>query len=157
IDGAARPRFVTRLDIVLRTDPFEPESLETLALIQAWLRDVLPKNSLVGDVQAGCFGITANAQDRATVTEADRNRGDALVLLAIFTILVALVRQLVLAAYLLVTVLASYFAALGATVLVATYLFGQPAGGLDWRVPFFLFTILVAVGEDYNILLISRA
>src|SRR6202011_6073584 len=28
---------------------------------------------------------------------------------------------------------------------------------VDWRVPFFLFTILIAVGEDYNILLLSRA
>jgi RND superfamily putative drug exporter len=27
---------------------------------------------------------------------------------------------------------------------------------MDWRVPFFLFTILAAVGEDYNILLVSR-
>src|SRR5207248_6853966 len=34
---------------------------------------------------------------------------------------------------------------------------GRPIGEVDWRVPFFLFTILVAVGEDYNILLISRA
>ena len=80
-----------------------------------------------------CFGITANAHDMAEVTEGDRGRVNALVLLAIFTILLVLVRNVVLAAYLLVTVLASYFAALGATVLVASVWLGQPIGGLDWR------------------------
>jgi RND superfamily putative drug exporter len=34
---------------------------------------------------------------------------------------------------------------------------GRPLEQVDWRVPFFLFTILVAVGEDYNILLVTRA
>ena len=32
---------------------------------------------------------------------------------------------------------------------------GQPWQQVDCRVPFFLFTILVAVGEDYNILLMT--
>ena len=100
---------------------------------------------------------TANGKDLAEVTEGDRHRVNALVLLAIFVILVGLVRNLGMAVYLLVTVLASYFAALGATVLVGALWHGQPIDSIDWRVPFFLFTILVAVGEDYNILLVSRA
>src|SRR5207253_2365580 len=72
-------------------------------------------------------------------------------------ILLVLVRRPWLAFYLLVTVLFSYFATLGASALVTTLWVGRPLGQLDWRVPFFLFTILVAVGQDYNILLMMRA
>jgi RND superfamily putative drug exporter len=60
------------------------------------------------------------------------------------------------AVYLLATVLLSYFTTLGATALLGSYISGYPLGQMDWRVPFFLFTILAAVGEDYNILLVSR-
>jgi len=35
-------RHVTRLDVVLRTDPFDPRSLPALERLQAWLRDKLP-------------------------------------------------------------------------------------------------------------------
>ncbi len=156
-DATAKPRYITRLDVILKSDPFEQESIGTLKLIQTWLKEVLPKQSLVGECQAECYGITANGQDLAEVTEGDRHRVNVLVLIAIFVILLFLVRNLVLAGYLLVTVMASYLAALGATVLADALWTGQPIGDLDWRVPFFLFTILVAVGEDYNILLVCRA
>jgi putative drug exporter of the RND superfamily len=156
--GATQPRYVTRLDVVLATDPFEPESVEALELIQTWLREDLPRYSVLGgDLGAECFGVTANARDLAEVTEGDRLRVNSLVLVAIFAILLALVRRFWLALYMLATVLISYYAALGATVLAGVFWTGQPQTSLDWRVPFFLFTILVAVGEDYNILLVSRA
>src|SRR5207247_178983 len=150
-------KYVTRLDLVLKTDPFEAASAATLQLIKTWLTYELHTPFVPGEVQAEFYGITANTQDLAELTQSDRLRVNTLVLAAIFLILMVLVRKLWLAAYLLVTVLFSYFAALGATVLAGTLWTGAPLPHLDWRVPFFLFTILVAVGEDYNILLVSRA
>jgi RND superfamily putative drug exporter len=151
-------RYVTRLDVVLRTDPFDAQSTHSLDLIELWLRDKLPEATpALGQVQTATYGVTVNARDLAEVTESDRLRINTLVLIGIFLILLLLVRQPWLAAYLLATVLLSYFAALGATTLLSHWWTGRPIGEVDWRVPFFLFTILVAVGEDYNILLLSRA
>lgn len=150
------PRYVTRLDVVLRSDPFDSASIETLELIQLWLRDELPKYPGAENVRAECQGVTVNARDLAQVTESDRLRINTLVLAGIFLILLFLVRRPWLALYLLATVLFSYYASLGATTLLAHAWHGRPLGQVDWRVPFFLFTILVAVGEDYNILLITR-
>jgi RND superfamily putative drug exporter len=53
-------------------------------------------------------------------------------------------------------VLFSYLATLGVTYLVYWWYDGAAFAGLDWKVPMFLFTILIAVGEDYNIFLMSR-
>jgi RND superfamily putative drug exporter len=157
-DGKPQPVHIAKIDVILKTDPFDPASVETLKLLQTWLRVDLPHYNLLGEALRGeTYGITAIGQDLAEVTESDRLRVNTIVLAAIFVILVVLVRRLWLAGYLLVTVLASYYAALGATALAGLFWTGHIQTSLDWRVPFFLFTILVAVGEDYNILVMSRA
>lgn len=156
--GSSGPaRFVTRLDVIFRSDPFEPPSKETLEEIQQWLRAELPADAAaLGGVEAECYGVTVNGIDLTEITEADRARVNTLVVAGIFAILLVLVRRAWLAAYLLATVLFSYYATLGATALVGWLWSGRPIDMVDWRVPFFLFTILVAVGEDYNIFLVSR-
>jgi RND superfamily putative drug exporter len=156
--GSSGTRHVTRMDVVLFTDPFDPRSVAALESVQLWLREQLPGTTAVlGSVRAETYGVGVNAHDLALVTERDRKRINVFVLGGIFIILLVLVRRPVLAAYLLATVLLSYLATLGATSLLAHWWHARPMGEVDWRVPFFLFTILVAVGEDYNILLISRA
>jgi RND superfamily putative drug exporter len=157
VTGPSGPEFVTRLDVVFRSDPFDRASLESTELIQAWLEDQLPRTARHwSDVRGECYGVTVNAHDLAATTEADRVRVNFLVVSGIFVILLMVVRRPWLAAYLLLTVLLSYYATLGATVLFGAFCWGKSLATVEWRVPFFLFTILVAVGEDYNILLITR-
>jgi putative drug exporter of the RND superfamily len=157
-DGNGTMRHVTRLDVVLASDPFDPASLAPVDVIQLWLREGLPDSArALGHVRAETYGVTVNARDLAQITEQDRGRINVMVLAAIFAILMVVVRKPWLAGYLLATVLFSYYATLGATALFSHWCGARPLGEVDWRVPFFLFTILVAVGEDYNILLVTRA
>jgi len=63
-------------------------------------------------------------------------------------------RSLIAPLYLILSVVLSYFAALGLTVLVFMRGAGQP--GLTFILPFLLFIFLLALGEDYNILVMTR-
>lgn len=71
----------------------------------------------------------------------------------VFLILVMLLRAIVAPLYLVGTVILSYLSSLGVGVLVLQILGGNP---LAASMPGMAFIVLVAVGADYNMLLISR-
>jgi RND superfamily putative drug exporter len=70
-------------------------------------------------------------------------------------VLLALVmRSLVAPLYLIASVAVSYFAALGLAVLI--FITIGHDGGITFILPFLLFVFLLALGEDYNILVMTR-
>jgi RND superfamily putative drug exporter len=56
--------------------------------------------------------------------------------------------------YLVVSVVLSYLATLGLVSVVFIHLLGQ--GGVNFLLPFLLFIFLMALGSDYNILMMTR-
>lgn len=144
---------VTRLEVTATLDPFSRDSMTQMSHLQDEIQKLL-------DHQPGTrilvTGSTASIRDLKTVTDRDQVRIDILVVSSVFLILVLLLGRPSICLYLIVTVLFSYLVALGATY--ATYWIFDPVNfaGLDWKVPMFLFTILIAVGEDYNIFLMTR-
>lgn len=146
---------VMRLDLIFSQDPFLRESIEQLAQIEAAVLAAVPPQ-FRDAVQLHSLGPTASLRDLKLTTDGDRILIDVLVVIVVYLLLIALLRQPAICTYLLVTVVFSFLVTMGATYLVFRLHQGAAFAGLDWKIPLFLFTILIAIGEDYNILLMAR-
>lgn len=100
--------------------------------------------------------ISGSATLGRDITVAPSESADAIRSWTLAMILVILLKKIGLPVYLVLSVLYGYLVTLGVSYAVFWSLDPQGFPGLDWAVPIFLFTILVAVGEDYNISLVSR-
>lgn len=152
---------VTQIQCVAELDPFAKESIGHLNLLEQELRKLLPADwranatQLKPGVRLSLIGPTASIRDLKSVTDRDQIRVDLLATIGVYVILVVLLRQPAICGYLIVSVLFSYVVTLGFTYS-CFWLVDPDFAGLDWKVPMFLFTILIAVGEDYNIFLMTR-
>jgi RND superfamily putative drug exporter len=75
-------------------------------------------------------------------------------LLIIAALLAILLRSLVAPWYLIASVGLSYLASMGFAMIVFVHIFNQD--GLNFVLPFLMFIFGMALGEDYNILVMSR-
>ena len=158
VAGPSR-NHVARVELIFKTSPFAAASLDALAKAYALIeRSTAKGGSLDGATQVGLTGTTSLISDLKRVTTLDERKMYVLVTLGVYAILVALIRRPGICLYLIFTVILGYLASLGATELVfkALHRGPEPWVGLDWKVGFFLFVILVAIGEDYNIFLMAR-
>jgi len=109
---------------------------------------------LAGATASGVTGQAAFTYDVAQLSDSDLRTVIPIAIAVIAVLLAAVMRSLVAPLYLIASVVLSYFSALGLTVLVFVKAAGQP--GLTFILPFLLFMFLLALGEDYNILVMSR-
>ncbi|QDV24987.1 MMPL family transporter [Aureliella helgolandensis] len=148
---------VARFDIVLNDNPFSIDASATLKNLRHQLASESARvESPWHNASVTTSGTTVGITDLREITQADQRRIQILVTLGVWLVLLILLRQFVLSSYLIFTVLLSYFATLGVTFWVFSTTYGADYSGLDWKVPLFLFVILVAVGQDYNVYLVTR-
>ena len=92
--------------------------------------------------------------DVSAISSSDLLHIIPILLIVLGLILMLLLRSLVAPLYLLASVALSYLAALGLSVIIFIYILGF--NGLTFFLPFLMFLFILALGEDYNILMMTR-
>jgi RND superfamily putative drug exporter len=111
----------------------------------------------VGATDSGIFSRDAFEYDVTSMAQSDLKHIVPIVLLIIGLLLAVLLRSLVAPWYLILSVGFSYLATLGFAMIVFVHLHvNKDADGLHFILPFLLFVFSMALGEDYNILIMSR-
>jgi RND superfamily putative drug exporter len=151
---------VTRFDVIQIHDPFSEEAEGVLEQLKNFTT-ALAQNPQSDWYQAtfDFIGTTSGTRDLKVIITSDEQLIQVLVVIAVFGVILTILRRPLICLYLMFTVVFSYLATIGATEAVFELWYewrGLPFTGLDWKVPIFLFVILVAVGEDYNIYLATR-
>lgn len=135
-----------------KLNPFSTEAMDQINAISATARGAQP-NTTLADAKVSMAGFTVGLKDTRDYYRHDIRFIIAVTLLVVLLTLVVLLRAVVAPLYLVASVVISYLSAVGIGVLVFQFLLGRQ---LHWSVPPLAFVVLVAVGADYNMLLVSR-
>jgi putative drug exporter of the RND superfamily len=108
----------------------------------------------IGATASGVDGNAAGAADVGALSGHDLGMIIPIVMLVLGLLLAIVLRSLIAPLYLVASVALSYLASLGLCVLVFVVIGGQD--GINFVLPFFMFVFIMALGQDYNILVMTR-
>ncbi|BBZ08179.1 membrane protein [Mycolicibacterium doricum] len=141
-----------RFTVIHQGDPLTEEGTEHIEPLQIAAVDAIKGTPLEGStVYVG--GSAATYKDMQQGADYDLLIAGVASLLLILLIMVVLTRAIVAAAVIVGTVVLSLGASFGLSVLIWQHLIGIP---LHWMVLPMAVIVLLAVGADYNLLLVSR-
>lgn len=135
-----------------KLDPFSAAAMDQVTSILDTARGAQPNTSLA-DASISIVGTTATYQAMRGYYNHDLRLIITMTLLVVLLILILLLRAIVAPLYLIASVVISYLSAVGVGVIFFQWILHQP---LNWSVQAVAFIVLVAVGADYNLLLITR-
>jgi len=151
VSSVSKPVFsghYAKITATLSHSPTSPAALATVSSLSSSLSRNPQLGALVG-------GTTASQLDLSLTAARDLRVVIPLILIVVLIMLAVLLRSIIAPIVLVVSVLGTYFAALGIGAVFFRDVFHF--GGTDPSLPLFAFVFLVALGVDYSVFLMARA
>jgi putative drug exporter of the RND superfamily len=132
----------------------DPSTTAAMNAVPAVRAEAATVAKTLGATAYGVGGEAPAFYDISQISDSDLATVVPIAIIVIGLLLCLVMRSLVAPLYLIASVALSFFAALGLSVFLFIKLGGD--SGLTFILPFLMFIFLLALGEDYNILVMSR-
>ncbi|HET8991547.1 MAG TPA: MMPL family transporter [Candidatus Saccharimonadales bacterium] len=132
-------------------DPGSTNAMVATPTIRSAISNIASKG---GAKDSGMYGQSSAFYDISSISNSDLIRVIPIAVIVIGILLGFLMRSVVAPIYLVISVVLSYLAAFGVSVII--FMHFQHNSGLVFILPFLMFIFLLALGEDYNILVMTR-
>ena len=149
----SKDRKTAEITVTLNSDPYSDEAVHTVNSISNLL-SVSLKGTALSHATVLAGGQTAVTSDLKKVATSDMTTTQIAVLVAIFILLLFVIKSFWIPVYITGSILLTYYSTISLTNLISKQFLH--ANELSWNVPFFAFLVIVTLGVDYSIFLMTR-
>ncbi len=153
LSGQTENGLAAQYSLALSMNPYAVEAIDFVEELREKQTDSL-LSALPAGAEIHYSGITPKLVDERNINNSDLVKIVILETLLILVLLLALTKSWKMPLYMMATILISYLSAIGLGIFLVDVLFGYEA--ISTRAPVYAFVFLVALGVDYNIILVSR-
>jgi len=144
-----------KLRIILSDNPYDQAALNTLQS----LRENASSSLAASNLNAVDYSLHYAGQTAEQLDVREMNTRDTILLFTLITVFITIMllfqtRSLKLALLMILTILLSYAATLGLGWMIYHLMLGYDS--ISYRLPLYTFVFMIALGVDYNIMLVSR-
>lgn len=142
-----------RLQAIFVDEPYTSESLESVRNIRSFLAERRAADSNLAGAEIYVGGASAGMLDVDNIMSVEFNQMEAGVIIGVFIVLLIVLGSVILPVFAILSIGLSISWTLAATLLIFGEMLSKP---VLWLMPVVLFIILMGLGMDYNIFILTR-
>jgi RND superfamily putative drug exporter len=139
--------------VILEKGPMTPESLDTILVLREELATLKASDGAISSADIYVGGSTATIYDLKIDLDQQFNTMEIIVVIGIFIVLLIVLGAVLLSLFAIISIMLSITWAFAATVGLFGYALGEP---ILWIIPLILFIMLMGIGMDYNVFILTR-
>jgi len=141
------------ITVVLAKEPFTPTSLNSVPKMRQEVKTIKASDPVLGGATIYVGGTSASMLDMKQSMDKDMTNMRIVVVVGIFILLLIVLGSVLVPIAAIISIALSISWTMAATMLVFSMIVGMP---VLWLIPLILFVILMGLGMDYNIFIITR-